>query len=80
MSCHFLSPSAYPINFFFAVMHMYKIHVFDEAFFFLAKVAMITDRVDFSSFHIKYCKGINFFQGNHAAHQSKVPEEIESNR
>ena len=80
MSCHFLSPSAYPINFFFAVMHMYKIHVFDEAFFFLAEVAMITDSVDFSSFQSKYCKGINFFQGNHAAHQSKVPEEIESNR
>ena len=37
-------------------MSVYRIHVFDEAFFFLA--------MTFSSFHSNYCNGKNFFHRN----------------
>ena len=46
---HFISPSAYPINSFFfsVVVCIYKNHVFDETFFLLAIVAMITEKCIF---------------------------------
>ena len=50
----------------------YEIHDFDEAFFFLAAVAMITENVTFISFHCKHCKENKFFHHNHAPFQSKL--------
>ena len=41
----FFSPSASPINSIFFVANIYKIHIFDETFFFLATVGMITDKL-----------------------------------
>ena len=39
------------------VTSIYKIHVFDEVFLFLAKVAAMTENVTFSSFRSNHCKG-----------------------
>ena len=47
---------------------MYKIHVFGEAFFFLAIVTMITVNVNFFSFHSNYCKGNKYFHDIYAAY------------
>ena len=45
---HFISPTTYPVNSIFSgVVFIFKIHVFDEAFFLLAIVAMITENVFF---------------------------------
>ena len=51
---------------------MCKVHVFDEAFLLLARVAMITKNVTFSSFYRNQCKANKFFHDNHAAYQSKL--------
>ena len=51
---------------------MYKIQVFDEAFFFLATVATITKKVTVSSFHSNHCNRNKFFPHNHADYQSKL--------
>ena len=50
-------------------------HFFDEAFFFLAMVAMImkNEKLTFSSFHSNHCKGRKNFYNNCAACQSKLP-------
>ena len=42
---------------FSVVISIYKIHVFDEVFFFLAKLAAMTENVTFSSFCSNHCKG-----------------------
>ena len=49
----------------------YKIHVFDEAFFLLAIVAMITEKMSFSYFHGNLCQG-KMSSSNHAAYQSRL--------
>ena len=50
---------------------MYKTHVIDKAFFFLATVD-ITENVTYSSFHSNHCKGNKFFRHNNATFQSKL--------
>ena len=53
---HFISPNTYPINSIFSVVTcIYKIHVFDEAFFLLAIVVMITEKMSFFYFHRNIC-------------------------
>ena len=48
---HFISPSTDPLHSFFSVVVcIYKIHVFDEAFFLLAIVATITEKMSFFLF------------------------------
>ena len=60
---------------------MYKIHVFDKAFFVLATVAMITENLTFASFHINHCNKNKFFRHNHAIYESKLSlKNMESNR
>ena len=49
---HFILPTAYQINSIFSVVVcIYTIHVFDEIFFLLGIVAMITEKMSFSYFH-----------------------------
>ena len=57
---------------FSVVVRIYKILDFDEAFFFLATVAMITENVSFSSLHCNHCRRNKFFNHNHAAYQSQL--------
>ena len=66
----FFSPNC--LSNFYVVIRMYKIHVFDEAFFFLATVAMVTENETFSSFHSKLCNRNKFFHHNHPAYQSQL--------
>ena len=60
---------------------MHKIHIFDEAFFFVATVGMMTVKVIFSSFHSNHFKGKKCFHHNYAAYESKLSlKKMESNR
>ena len=53
---HFISPTTYPFKSVLSVvLCIYKIHVFDEALFLLAIVAMITEKMSFSYFHDELC-------------------------
>ena len=59
---HFICPSTYPINSIFSVVVcIYKIRVFDEVFFLLAIVAMITEKMYFSYLHGNLLLGKNLF-------------------
>ena len=69
---HFFSPSAYPVNSVFLGKSVcIRLILFDEAFFILATIAMITKNVTYSSCYCNYFKGNKFFNHNHAAYQSK---------
>ena len=80
---HFFSPSTCSINSIFSVViGIYKIHLFDEAFFLLPTVAMI---------NTNYFQGNKLFNHNHAAYQSllinpcclsipTMPSTMEANR
>ena len=78
---HFISCSTYPFNSFFSeVVWIYKNHVFDEAFFLLAIVAMITEKMYFSYFHGNICKR-KIPLLNHTAYQSSLSlEKMESDK
>ena len=53
---HFILPTAYPVNSIFSVVVcIYTIHGFDEVFFLLAIIAMITEKISFSYFHGILC-------------------------
>ena len=47
------------------------IHVFDEAFFLIAIVAMITENMSLSHFHGNLCEG-KIPSSNHAANESRL--------
>ena len=56
------SPITYPINSFFPVeVPICKIHVFDETFFPLVLVAMITEKVSFPVYIATTVKETNYF-------------------
>lgn len=56
---------------FSVAVHMFRVHVFDKAFFFSATVIMITENVTISSFHINHSKENKVFHHNHAICESK---------
>ena len=68
----FISPRSYLINSIFrVVVCIYKNHVFDEAFLFLAIFAIMTEKMYFSYFHGNSCRR-KIHSSNHAAYQSKL--------
>ena len=70
---HFFSHSTYTINSIFsAVVRIYNIRTFDDTFFLLAIVAMITEKLSFCFSHSNYCQENKFFQHNYAAYQFKI--------
>ena len=69
---HFISPSTYLIKSIFSVVVcIYNNHVFDEAFFLLAIVAMIAEKLYCSYFHGNLCKR-KIPSSNHVTYQSRL--------
>ena len=70
---HFISPTTYPMNSIFSVvLCIYKIHVFDEAFFLLAIVTIITKKMSFSYFHGNLRQG-KIFSSSYARYNLDYP-------
>ena len=75
LSCLLLIQST---QFFSVVACAYMIHVFDEAFFLLEIVAMITEKMYFSYFYGNICQ---IPSSNYAVYQSRLSlKKIESDR
>lgn len=65
---------------FSVAVHMFRVHVFDKAFFFSATVIMITENVTISSFHINHSKENKVFHHNRANCESKKKKWCQTER
>ena len=69
---HFISPTAYPISpIFSGVVCIYNSHVFNEAFFLLAIVSLIIEKMSFSYVHGNLCQG-KIPSSNYAAYHPRL--------
>ena len=70
--------STYPINSFFSSeVRFYKIHhAFDEAFFLLATIIMITENVSDFCFHGKHCWGNIILLESCSLSIQTIPEKV----
>ena len=48
------------------------IYIFDELFFLIVTIALMTKKMYFSCLHGNHCQGNKFLQQNYAAYQSKI--------
>ena len=70
---YFISPTTYPMNSIFSeLLCIYKIHVFDETFFLLAIVTIITKKMSFSYFHGNLRQG-KIFSSSYARYNLDYP-------